>query len=73
MAIQTDILKGRKYTRSKEVSTLRLNRHGYIDLLKRINPVLGLLVDSGEFIVNGIRVVVDDDYPPKGEDYCDGK
>jgi hypothetical protein len=29
--------------------------------------------DSDEIIVNGIRVVVDDDYPPKGEDYCDGK
>lgn len=28
---------------------------------------------SDEIIVNGIRIVVDDNYPPKGEDYCDGK
>lgn len=73
MTVIEDILKGRKYTRSKEISTLRLNRGAYLDLLKRLEPMLVYPSDSDEIIVNGIRVVVDDNYPPKGEDYCDGK
>lgn len=73
MTVLDDILESRMHTRntarSTEIITLKLSRDDYLNLLKTYGPKLAYPSYSDETIVYGIRIVVDDNYPPKGEGY----